>query len=119
MFFFQCFRPSKATYVAIAFPQSSTLPGLFITSGLHVHRLATPTIALMTSLASICGTSLNTMMVESNPNVTTMTGVSRAVPDRKSDLGAEWEDTERRSESWFKKALSHSTTGVCLVIQER
>ena len=59
------------------------------------------------------------MIVESNPNVTTMTGVSRAVPDRKSDLGAEWEDTKRRSESLFKKALSDSTMGACLVIQER
>lgn len=59
------------------------------------------------------------MIVESKPNVTTMTGVSRAVPDRKSDLGAGWEDTERRSESLFKKAVSDSTIGACLVIQER
>ena len=59
------------------------------------------------------------MIVESSPNVTTMTGVSRAVPDRKSDLSAEQEDTERRSESLFRKALSDSTRGACLVIQER
>ena len=84
-----------------------------------MHKLATPTIRLMTSLASICGTTLNTMMVESSPNATTITGVSRAVPDLKSDLEAEGEDTERRSEPLFKKALSDSTMGACLVIQER
>ena len=83
-----------------------------------MHKLATPTIALMTNLATICGTNLNTMMVDSSPKTTTVTGVSRAVPDRKSSLGAEG-DTQRRSESWLRKALSDSTTGVCLVIQER
>lgn len=112
------FHALGATHVAIALPQSSTLPGLLITSGLNVHKLATPTIALMTNLATICGTNLNTMMVDSSPKTTTVTGVSRAVPDRKSSLGAEG-DTQRRSESLLRKALSDSTTGVCLVIQER
>ena len=59
------------------------------------------------------------MIVESSAKVTTMTGVSRAVPDRKSDLGVEWEGTERRSESLFKKALSESTIGECSPIQVR
>ena len=90
-----------------------------MTSGLKVHRLATPTIALMTNLAMICGTSLNTMIVDSSPKATTMTGVSRAVPDRKSDLRVEGEDTQSRSDSLFRKAVSDSTMGACLVIHER
>ena len=108
---------SGVTHVAIAFFQSKTLSGLFITSGLSVHKLATPTMALMTSLASIRGTSLKTMMVDRRPKATTITGVSSAVPDR-NDLGVEG-DTQRRSESLLKKALSDSTMGACLVIQER
>ena len=59
------------------------------------------------------------MIVESIPNATTMTGVSRAVPDRMSGLKGEGGDTERRSDSLFKKALSHSTMGACLKIQDR
>lgn len=58
------------------------------------------------------------MMVDRRPKATTITGVSSAVPDRKFDRGVEG-DTQRRSESLFKKALSDSTTGACLVIQER
>lgn len=84
-----------------------------------MHKHAIPTIALMTSLASICGTNVKTMIVDSRANATTMVGVSRAVPDRKFDLGADWEDTERRSESSFKNAVSDATIGAYLVIQER
>ncbi len=75
-------------------------------------------MALMTSLAKIRGTSLKTMMVDRRPKATTITGVSSAVPDRKLDLGVEGE-TQRRSESLLRKALSDSTMGACLVIQER
>ena len=83
-----------------------------------MHTLATPTMALMTSLAITWGTSLNTMMVDNIPKATTMTGVSKAVPDRESDRGAEG-DTQRRSESLLRKALSDSTMGACSAIQER
>ena len=83
-----------------------------------MQKHAIPTRALMTSLARICGTILNTMTVDRSPKATTMTGVSRAVPERRSDLGPE-EVTQRRSESLFKNALSDSTMGACSVIQER
>lgn len=46
------------------------------TSGLNVHADAIPTIALMTSLANIFGTTLNTMIVETREKATTMMGVS-------------------------------------------
>ena len=75
-------------------------------------------MVLMTSLAKICGTSLNTIMVESSAKTTTITGVSRAVPDRRSDRRVEV-DTRTRSGSLFKKALSDSTMGACSAIQDR
>ena len=73
---------TRGTYVAIVLPHSLTPLTSLITSGLNVHSAATPTIALITNLAEICGTILNTMIVESSPNATTMMGVSSALPAR-------------------------------------
>ena len=71
----------EKTYIPIPLPQSLTLPppAMDMTSGRTVQMPATPTIAAITSLARSCGTSLNTMIVESRPNAITIVGVSRAL----------------------------------------
>ena len=120
------------TYVAIALPHSLTPLTSFITSGLKVHSAATPTIALITNLAKNCGTSLNTMIVESSPNATTITGVSSALPARWLGYAAGRKVAFglgvglmggaamlRRSDGSSRNAVSEETIGACSASQER
>lgn len=107
-------------YVAIAVLHSLTPFTFTMTSGLSVHSAAMPTIALMTSLASICGTTLNTMTVARRPKATTMTGVSSALPARRLMFGVGFSaEMLRRSDWCWRKAVSCSTIGAFLVIQLR
>ena len=105
----------------MALPQSLTHFKFVMHSGDSAHNDATPTMVLMTSLPSICGTTLKTTTVESKANATRTMGVSRAVPARELLLPfVRGEGVMlRRSESWWRKVDSRSSMGVCSAIQER
>jgi len=90
-----------------------------MTSGESVHKDAIPTMALMTNLPKICGTTLNTRIVESRAKATRTVGVSRAVPARELILVPADGEMARRSESLRRKADSCSSIGVCSEIQDR